>query len=178
MGQGIVEVLKAIRTVCKWQAVIDGNQLPSEGDDITAIVKADQSVYCVAAASIVAKAHRDIIMTNASRSYPTYGFEKHKGYGTRDHFAALKKFGPCEQHRKSLRAVQNPDKPIRKEELAYDPKRVETMLNKLGGLEGSSQASDWEKQFVKDVTQKQGRGVPLSSRQMFFLDAIARRRGK
>jgi ribonuclease HII len=59
------------------------------------------------AASIIAKVTRDRIMKKAHEKYPQYGFDKHKGYGTRSHFEAIKKYGPCEIHRKSFEPIRS-----------------------------------------------------------------------
>ena len=69
------------------------------------IVKADEKIPAVSIASIIAKVHRDRFMSKLARQYPAYGFEVHKGYGTRRHQAALKRSGPCEAHRKSFLKV-------------------------------------------------------------------------
>ncbi len=71
-----------------------------------AIVKGDSLSLSIAAASIIAKVTRDRIMTLAHEKYPEYGFAKHKGYGTKAHLASLKKYGPCEIHRKSFAPVR------------------------------------------------------------------------
>jgi len=63
------------------------------------MVKADETVPAVAVASIVAKVSRDRFMCRLARSYPAYGFEGHKGYGTKIHREAIQKTGPCEAHR-------------------------------------------------------------------------------
>ncbi len=63
------------------------------------IVRGDEKVKAVAAASIVAKVSRDRIMVRLAKKYPRYGFETHKGYGTKAHFAAIKKHGPSSVHR-------------------------------------------------------------------------------
>lgn len=68
----------------------------------SAVVKADAQVYCVAAASILAKVARDRIMIELDKQYPEYGFAKHKGYGTKLHTEALHQYGPCPQHRRSF----------------------------------------------------------------------------
>ena len=68
----------------------------------TAFVKGDASVYSIAAASIIAKVTRDRILTEYSEMYPEYGFEKHKGYGTKLHYEAIQKFGLLPVHRKSF----------------------------------------------------------------------------
>ena len=61
--------------------------------------KADETIPAVAAASIVAKVTRDRFMEKLAKKYPVYGFELHKGYGTRTHMKAIKENGPCEAHR-------------------------------------------------------------------------------
>ncbi|MBO5668352.1 MAG: ribonuclease HII [Lentisphaeria bacterium] len=78
------------------------------------LVKGDARSASIAAASIVAKVTRDRIMMEADKSYPQYGFARHKGYGTAEHLAALKKYGPSPIHRKSFRPVYEllPDTPV------------------------------------------------------------------
>ncbi|MBQ9792581.1 MAG: ribonuclease HII [Clostridia bacterium] len=66
------------------------------------IIKGDAKSYNIAAASILAKEFRDRLMISLAEKYPNYNFEKHKGYGTKDHIAALKQFGKCEIHRDSF----------------------------------------------------------------------------
>ena len=66
------------------------------------IIKGDAKSVSIAAASILAKVTRDHMMAEYAKLYPEYGFEKHKGYGTAAHIAALKEFGPCPIHRKSF----------------------------------------------------------------------------
>lgn len=66
------------------------------------IIHGDASCYAIAAASIVAKVSRDRQMIMLSEQYPQYGFDKHKGYGTPQHIAALKAYGPCKEHRKTF----------------------------------------------------------------------------
>jgi ribonuclease HII len=78
--------------------VIEGVSLPQ-----TAVVKGDRSVFTIAAASVLAKVHRDALMVRAAKRYPRYGFEAHKGYGTKAHYAALLSFGPTPLHRRSFR---------------------------------------------------------------------------
>lgn len=69
------------------------------------IVKGDRKVFAIACASIIAKVHRDRMMLKYAKKYPGYGFEKHKGYGTRYHQTQLLSLGPCEIHRKSFAPV-------------------------------------------------------------------------
>lgn len=67
-----------------------------------AIVKGDALSRSIAAASVVAKVTRDRIMANLAERYPEYGFERHKGYGTAEHLAAIDRYGPCPVHRKTF----------------------------------------------------------------------------
>lgn len=66
------------------------------------IIKGDATSYSIAAASIIAKVTRDRQMAEADRLYPEYGFARNKGYGTKEHIEALKKYGPCPIHRRSF----------------------------------------------------------------------------
>ena len=68
----------------------------------TSIIKGDAKCYSIAAASIIAKVTRDRIMRSWDEIYPEYGFEKHKGYGTKAHINAIKQYGLCSIHRKSF----------------------------------------------------------------------------
>ncbi len=70
-----------------------------------AIIDGDALVPVISAASIVAKTFRDMLMDKLDRRYPGYGFAKHKGYGSKEHFAALRELGPCPLHRKTFRGV-------------------------------------------------------------------------
>ena len=67
-----------------------------------AIIKGDAKSYSIAAASILAKVHRDKLMQKLDKEFPQYNFAKHKGYGTKEHIELLKKYGPCKIHRKSF----------------------------------------------------------------------------
>jgi ribonuclease HII len=85
---------------------VDGNQLiPNISIKQEAIVNGDALVKVIAAASIVAKVTRDRMMHEYDKEYPQYGFAQHKGYGTKAHMDALRKFGPCPIHRLSFRPV-------------------------------------------------------------------------
>ncbi len=66
------------------------------------IIKGDAKSYSIAAASILAKVTRDRYMRELDAKYPQYGFAKHKGYGTADHIAAIRAFGPCPEHRRTF----------------------------------------------------------------------------
>lgn len=67
-----------------------------------AIIKADENIFCVAAASILAKVHRDRLMIKYHQKYPDYGFDRHMGYATEIHLEAIKKHGACLIHRQSF----------------------------------------------------------------------------
>lgn len=86
--------------------IIDGNKIPSGLTvDTDFLIKGDSLLQCISAASILAKVTRDRLMIEQSILYPEYGFEKHKGYLTKDHLEALVKYGPCEIHRMSYRPI-------------------------------------------------------------------------
>ena len=86
--------------------LIDGNKAPRLPMQCRTIVKGDAKCLSIAAASIIAKVTRDRIMMQLAREYPGYGFERHKGYGTEEHQAAIEKLGISVLHRRSFRPVQ------------------------------------------------------------------------
>ncbi len=83
-------------------ALIDGNQAKGIDFPCRCVVGGDGKCASIAAASILAKVTRDRLMADYSEKYPHYGFDKHKGYGTQAHYAALRTFGPCDIHRPSF----------------------------------------------------------------------------
>jgi ribonuclease HII len=88
--------------------LVDGKfVIPNLSIKQKAIIDGDRLVFSIAAASIIAKVARDRIMLEMHNLYPQYEFKKHKGYGTKLHLAALKKFGPSPIHRRSFRPVRN-----------------------------------------------------------------------
>lgn len=80
-------------------ALIDGNRTKDFGLPVKTVVKGDSLSANIAAASILAKVTRDNLMQEMAETYPEYGFEVHKGYGTKAHYAALREHGPCPAHR-------------------------------------------------------------------------------
>lgn len=70
-----------------------------------AVVQGDKSIPAISAASVLAKTFRDSLMLHLARRWPGYGFDVHKGYGTRAHYAALHRLGPCPQHRLTFKGV-------------------------------------------------------------------------
>ena len=85
--------------------LVDGNRLPTLKVPAEAIVKGDAKVAAIAAASIVAKVHRDELLMQLHELHPAYGFAGHKGYPTPAHLAALRLLGACAQHRRSFAPV-------------------------------------------------------------------------
>ena len=87
-------------------AYIDGNAAPSlRGCATVTVIGGDAKIPAISAASIVAKVARDAEMVAAARTYPGYGFERHKGYATAEHLAALRRLGPTPLHRLSFAPV-------------------------------------------------------------------------
>ena len=83
-------------------ALIDGNRETDFGVPCMTVVKGDSRSANIAAASVLAKVTRDIYMENLAEEYPQYGFEIHKGYGTKAHYAALPEHGMCPAHRRTF----------------------------------------------------------------------------
>ena len=83
-------------------ALIDGNRETDFGVPCKTVIRGDSMSANIAAASVLAKVTRDNWMMEAAEKYPGYGFEIHKGYGTKAHYAALEKLGPCPIHRRSF----------------------------------------------------------------------------
>lgn len=87
--------------------LVDGNfKIPKLEKAQTAIIGGDGKVFCIAAASIIAKVSRDWLMSEIDKQYPEYEFIKHKGYGTKVHFAKIAKLGPCPIHRFSFSPIK------------------------------------------------------------------------
>ena len=86
--------------------LVDGNRLPRLVCEARAIVRGDARCLSIAAASIIAKVTRDRLMIALAGELPGYGFERHKGYGTPEHQAAIHRLGVSTHHRRSFRPVQ------------------------------------------------------------------------
>lgn len=90
------------------QAVlIDAVKLENLDIPSLSIIKGDAKSASIAAASIIAKVNRDRLMDEYDKQYPEYGFAHHKGYGTAEHIAALRQYGPCPIHRKSFEPIRS-----------------------------------------------------------------------
>ena len=85
-GVILVDAVQNLKLPCEERALVHGDALS----------------YMIGAASIVAKVTRDRYMIELDRQYPMYGFARNKGYGTAEHIAALKKYGPCPEHRRTF----------------------------------------------------------------------------
>lgn len=104
-------ILNAVRK-CMYNAVKSLTIMPDitlvDGVDLHLpipaeyVVKGDSLSYSIGCASIVAKVYRDNLMKEYAKEYPEYGFEKHKGYGTKNHIETIKEIGPCKLHRKTF----------------------------------------------------------------------------
>ena len=88
------------------RVVVDGNRVPALRMPVAAVVKGDAKVPAISAASILAKVHRDRLCAEMEAQFPGYGFAGHKGYPTAEHLAALKRQGPCPEHRQSFAPVR------------------------------------------------------------------------
>ena len=100
--KGLTDALKQLQ-VKPDRILVDAlNGIDTLGIPYTSIIKGDAKSYSIAAASIIAKVTRDRIMREWDSLYPMYGFEKHKGYGTKMHIDAIKKYGICPLHRLSF----------------------------------------------------------------------------
>jgi ribonuclease HII len=101
MGEAVARLACAPKLV-----LVDGNKTPLLDCKTRAIVGGDGRCLSIAAASIVAKVARDGIMAELGRTNPNHGFERHKGYSTAGHFAAIERYGVTPHHRRSFRPVQ------------------------------------------------------------------------
>ena len=89
-------------------ALVDGNKAPSlKGVEVFTIIKGDQKEPCISAASIIAKVARDERLMVLDHIYPKWGFKRHKGYGTKIHIEAIKKYGITPLHRKSFEPIKS-----------------------------------------------------------------------
>lgn len=115
-GATMLAMAMAVESLCSrigcdpLEVLVDGNLTPHGRRPewrwpARPIVNGDTIEPCISAASIIAKEHRDALMRTAALRYPQYGWERNKGYGTRDHLAALREYGPCPLHRRSFAPV-------------------------------------------------------------------------
>jgi len=107
-GAGALAMRRAIEALAvPPQFVIsDAFRIPGLAVPMKAIIRGDLKVKCVAAASIIAKTSRDAFLQELHAAYPQYGFDQHKGYGTKAHQRALAEHGPCPAHRASYAPIK------------------------------------------------------------------------
>jgi ribonuclease HII len=88
--------------------LIDGNKLPKiDNYNLKNIIKGDQKIPEISAASIIAKVSRDRLLSKMSKKFKKYFWDKNSGYGTKDHIKAIKKFGITKYHRRTFRPIHN-----------------------------------------------------------------------
>ena len=88
--------------------LIDGNQIPEmDGYKLRSVVKGDQKIYEISAASIIAKVERDRLLKKMAKNYKSYAWGKNAGYGTKQHLKAIRKFGITKHHRKTFSPIHN-----------------------------------------------------------------------
>ena len=103
MKRAIIKLKKKPQLV-----LIDGNKLPKINNyNLKNIIKGDQKIPEISAASIVAKVSRDRLVSKMSKNFKKYLWHKNSGYGTKDHIKAIKKFGVTKYHRKTFQPVHN-----------------------------------------------------------------------
>ena len=108
IAQAVMGAMYEILTEIKPEAVLsDAVKLPDLTMPWQSVVHGDALSASIAAASIVAKVKRDKLMDEYDKKYPQYGFAKHKGYGTKEHMAAIEKYGPCPIHRMTFAPIKD-----------------------------------------------------------------------
>lgn len=107
MRRALARLAENFETVAVDMILVDGHlAIPAVEQRQLPIVEGDALCAAIAAASILAKVHRDRLMDDLHRAFPAYGFDRHKGYPTPEHRERLARLGPCPAHRQSFRPVQ------------------------------------------------------------------------
>ena len=110
LNASLLAMKRAIKKLKKKPTLvlIDGNKIPEiKNYKIKSIIKGDQKISEISAASIIAKVSRDRLITNLSKKFNKYSWSKNAGYGTKDHLIAIKKYGVTHLHRKSFKPIHN-----------------------------------------------------------------------
>ena len=102
LTKALKQVVEKLQTKPDIVLVDALREIDTLGIPYQSIIKGDATCYSIACGSIIAKVTRDRIMREYDEAFPEYGFAKHKGYGTKEHIEAIKKYGPCLIHRKSF----------------------------------------------------------------------------
>ena len=100
MKRAILKLPKKPRLI-----LIDGNFAPKGIQNFKTIIKGDEKIKCISAASIIAKTYRDLLMIKLSKKFKNYSWETNFGYGTKEHFFGIKKFGITSFHRKGFKPI-------------------------------------------------------------------------
>ena len=110
LNASLLAMKRAIKKLNKKpsQVLIDGNKIPKiKNYNLKYIIKGDEKIPEISAASIIAKVSRDRLITKMSKKYIKYSWNKNAGYGTKDHLSAIKKFGITKHHRKTFGPIHN-----------------------------------------------------------------------
>jgi len=110
LNASLLAMKRAIKKLKKKPTLVlvDGNKIPEiKNYKLKSIIKGDQKISEISAASIIAKVSRDNLITSLSKKFKKYGWSKNAGYGTRDHIVAIKKYGVTKLHRKSFKPIHN-----------------------------------------------------------------------
>jgi ribonuclease HII len=107
LNAALLAMQRAIESlsITPTHVLVDGNRCPEVSMPITAVIKGDEKIESISAASIIAKVTRDREMLDLDQQYPGYAFAAHKGYGTKKHMESLRELGPCPIHRRSFAPV-------------------------------------------------------------------------
>jgi ribonuclease HII len=143
---GLLALVRAVRGlgVTPAHVLVDARKLPMLGIAHTPIIHGDALSLTIAAASILAKTTRDALMAELDAAHPGYGFARHKGYPTAEHFEALSRLGACPVHRRSFEPVR--------QALGLDPVQAE--------LFGDGTSAALEDPFTRDPAEEGGLGEP------------------
>ena len=110
LNASLLAMKRAIKKLKKKPTLVlvDGNKLPKiKNYKLKSIIKGDQKISEISAASIIAKVSRDRLVTNFSKNFKKYNWSKNAGYGTKGHFIAIKKYGVTKFHRKLFKPIHN-----------------------------------------------------------------------
>ena len=110
LNASLLAMKRAIKKLKKKpvQVLIDGNKVPKiKNYNLKFVIKGDEKIPEISAASIIAKVSRDRLITKMSKKYIVYSWDKNAGYGTKDHLSAIKKFGITKYHRKTFQPIHN-----------------------------------------------------------------------